>query len=85
MLFAQLLTTSPELVAQEVKLRVLSFMEEFLKTASYEDIREGEVKNGYKWSTLVPFMKLAYHPSAPSRPSSDGDQLETSIQEKLNR
>lgn len=61
-MFAQLLTTSPHLLSGEAKSKILHHMEEFLDTADYTEVREEEVTNGYKWSTLVPFMKLAYHP-----------------------
>lgn len=55
------------------ELKILHFMEEFLDVADYTEVREEEVTNGYKWSTLVPFMKLAYHPhSRPRRPDSGG-------------
>ncbi len=89
-LFAQLLTTSPCLVSREVKLKLLPFMEDFLSTARYEEIREEEVSNGYKWSTLVPFMKLAYHPYARSRLArsmgeESGEELELEVQERLDR
>ena len=61
-LFAQLITVSPHTLPVPVKKTLLVFMEEFLEQADHKEIREEEVKNGYKWSTLVPFMKLAYHP-----------------------
>lgn len=69
-MFAQLVTTSPHLLTLNAKLKLLSFMEDFLERAHYEDIREEEVKNGYKWSTLVPFMKLVYHPYSQRQCSS---------------
>ena len=63
------MTTSPHLLTPNAKRQLLQFMREFLDSAHHEDIREEEVKNGYKWSTLVPFMKLVYHPYS-RRPSS---------------
>ena len=91
MLFAQLLTTSPHLINADVKSRLLPFMEDFLMTASYKEIREEEVRNGYKWSTLIPFMKLAYHPLSRSQMllrslgKDAGVELEPEIQERLDR
>jgi hypothetical protein len=68
-LFAQLVTTSPHQLCSEAKHKILLFMEDFLDSADYTQVREEEVNNGYKWSTLVPFMKLAYHP--PHRGQGD--------------
>lgn len=72
-LFAQLITTSPHLIPIESKKRILQFMEEFLEVADHNEIREEEVRNGYKWSTLVPFMKLVYHPYARERSAQETD------------
>ena len=33
------------------------------------EIRQEEIKNGFKWSTLIPYMKLAYH--AHEHPDKD--------------
>ena len=86
-MFAQLLTTSPHLLSGEAKSKILCHMEEFLDTADYTEVREEEVTNGYKWSTLVPFMKLAYHPcsrrgrSGRDSAGSDGGCLEVPMEE----
>ena len=41
---------------------IAGFMSEFLDETTPKEIRDHEVKNGYKWSTVVPFVKVAYYP-----------------------
>lgn len=60
--YAQLLTSSPHLFTLEQKTTLAQFMSDFLKEATPKEIRDHEVKNGYKWSTVIPFVKLAYYP-----------------------
>lgn len=38
------------------------FISNFLSEATPKEIRDHEVKNGYKWSTVTPFVKVAYYP-----------------------
>ena len=37
-------------------------MEDFLKTATYKSVMEGEVKHWYVWSTFLPYIRLLYLP-----------------------
>ena len=72
----------------DTQTRLLQFMEDFLEVADYKEIRDEEVSNGYKWSTLVPFMKLAYYPYARQRRRKDGkekDELSADERERLDR
>lgn len=76
------------MVPLEKKHNILQFMEEFFASADYTEIREEEVNNGYKWSTLIPFMKLAYHPfSHPSRSlvCPDYDEVDSEAMRRLDR
>ncbi len=72
--FAHILSTSSDRVPPELRLRVIKFIEGFLELADFTEIREEEIKNGYKWSTLVPFMKLAYHPLSLRQRMDYGDK-----------
>ena len=45
-------------------------MQEFLSSISYETIKDGEIKQWYVWSTLIPYIKLLYIPHCPT--SNDG-------------
>ena len=86
MYLAQLATTSPHLLKPETtKVKVREFMEAFLEEAEEREIREEEVANGYKWSTLVPFMKLAYHPHSSGMCTARGRRNGTSKREVLNQ
>ena len=67
MFFAQLVTSSPHLLGPELTLKLYNFVKIFLEKADYKEIREHEVKNGYIWSTMLPFMKLAYFPYSTSK------------------
>lgn len=44
-------------------------LETFLRSTDYKTIMDEEVKHGYDDSIFVPYIKLAYIPSAPSRDS----------------
>ncbi len=78
MFFAQLVSCSLEHLPLTSQGRIALFMDDFLQTADYKEIRMHEVQNGYIWSTLVPFIKLVYlpHTLAPC----EGSQL-TRLQE----
>lgn len=62
MFYSQLLTSSPQLFTLKQKGTLAQFISSFLNEATPRQIRDHEVKNGYKWSTVIPFVKLAYHP-----------------------
>ena len=62
MFYCQLLTSSPQLFSLKQKSTLAQFIGDFLKEATPKEIRDHEVKNGYKWSTVIPFVKLAYYP-----------------------
>ncbi len=70
MFLAQVIVTSPQHVPSETLERILSFMEDFLKIATYQSLREGEIKHWYVWSTFLPYIKLVYFPE-PAQPKSD--------------
>ena len=62
MFYSQLLTSSPQLFSLKQKSTLAQFISNFLNEATPKQIRDHEVKNGYKWSTVIPFVKLAYYP-----------------------
>ena len=68
MFLSQLVTASSHLILPAQLRDIAQFMRTFLSSANYQEIREHEVKNGYIWSTLVPFVRVAYFPfSNPNR------------------
>lgn len=62
MFFAQLVSVSQDHLPHTSRDRISVFMDDFLQTADYKEVRKHEVLNGYIWSTLVPFIKLVYLP-----------------------
>lgn len=64
MFFAQLVTASAHLLHRGELTDITQFMRHFLDTADYHEIRQHEIKNGYIWSTLFPFVRLAYFPTS---------------------
>ena len=62
MLFAHLVTWSPKLIPPSLLPKIHTFITHFLNTADYRVIQEHETKNGYIWSTIIPFVNLAYFP-----------------------
>ena len=36
-----------------------------MKVATYQSLREGEIKHWYVWSTFLPYIKLVYLPDPP--------------------
>ncbi len=73
MFFAQLVSCSLEHLPHTSRGRISVFMEDFLQTADYKEVRKHEVVNGYIWSTLVPFIKLVYLPHRPAGDTGVGD------------
>ena len=69
--YCQLLTSSPKLFTLKQKLTIAQFMSDFLNEATPKEIRDHEVKNGYKWSTVTPFVKVAYYPHLNKELSMD--------------
>ena len=45
-------------------------MEDFLKTATYQSLRDGEIKHWYVWSIFLPYIKLMYNPE-PAKERSE--------------
>ena len=62
MLFAQLATSSSHSLQREQSLKLCDFVKGFLEKAEYGEIREHEVKVGFVWSTVAPYVRLAYSP-----------------------
>ena len=62
MFYSQLLTLSPHLFTLRQKITIAKFISDFLNEATPNEIRNHEVKNGYKWSTVIPLVKVAYYP-----------------------
>ena len=86
MLFAHLVAWSPELIPPSLLPKIHTFITFFLNTADYRVIQEHETKNGYIWSTIVPFVNLAYFPYANRRfASSHCDPKERETIENLQR
>lgn len=73
---AQVILTSPHhLPTNNLLGRILIFMEDFLKIATYETLREGEIKHWYVWSTFLPYIKLMYFPEPPHEASDTMNRL----------
>ncbi len=63
---AQIILVSPQLIPKGLQQQIYNFMADFLQKATYQDIMEGEIKQHCIWTTLVPYVKLLYHPSSSS-------------------
>lgn len=81
--FAQLVTSSLDLLCTHDKENMRSFMRDFLQDADPRDIHEHEVRNGYIWSTVVPFVKLAYFPSSHLCPIHEHFDLSLPFKQRL--
>ena len=80
-----MITWSLELIPPSLLPRLHTFIEQFLNTAHHQVIQQHEAKNGYIWSTIVPFVNLAYFPYlnpkyVPSCSSSDEHQTTRQLQ-----
>ena len=53
---------SPHLFTLKQKTTIAKFISDFLNEATPNEIRDHEVKNGYKWSTVIPLVKVVYYP-----------------------
>lgn len=71
MFLAQVILASPQHVPEEFQQRIHDFMEDFLNTATYQALMEGEVKHWYVWSTFLPYIRLVYLPETTQAPSSE--------------
>ena len=54
---------------------ILRFMEDFLKIATYQTLREGEITHWYVWSTFLPYIKLMYFPDSIQERSETMNRL----------
>lgn len=63
---AQVILMSPKHVPVDFHNQIHDTMHEFLKSTSYETIKEGEIKHWYVWSTFLPYVKLLYIPNCPA-------------------
>ena len=85
LLFALMTTWSLELIPPSLLPLLHAFIKQFLSTADYQVIRQQEAKYEYIWSTIVPFVNLAYFPYLnpkyiPSCSSSDETQTVRQLQ-----
>lgn len=71
MFLAQVVLSSPQLIPTEFQRTILDFMETFLKVATYQAVREMEVKQQYLWSTLHPYVRPIYLPDPPQLASNE--------------
>ena len=62
LLFALIITQSPELIPPSLLPLLHIFTEQFLSTTDHQVIQQMEAKYEYIWSTIVPFVNLAYFP-----------------------
>ena len=62
---AQIILMSPQHIPVGFYSQIHDTMQEFLKSTSYETVKEGEVKHWYVWSTFIPYVKLLYVPHCP--------------------
>lgn len=72
---AQVVLVSPQCIPNEFQQRIHDSMDDFLKTTTYQAVMEGEVKNYYVWSTLLPYIKLMYLPESQSPKTKTTEQL----------
>ena len=56
---------SPQYIPTENCGWIANIIEEFLKTADYTKVTEGELKYNYVWSMFLPYIKLIYVPEKP--------------------
>ncbi len=57
---------SPQCIPEDFTDEICEFASDFLLTADYRLLREGEVKHWYVWSTFLPYIKLLYLPPSTS-------------------
>jgi len=62
LLFALIITRSPELIPPSLLPLLHTFTDRFLSTTDHQVIQQMEAKYEYIWSTIVPFVNLAYFP-----------------------
>ena len=55
------------------------FMSQFLEAATFEQIREAEIKHWYVWQTFMPYVKLAYVPDPTHHQLTTSDLRTTQI------
>ena len=55
-----MILVSPKHIPDELKTRIHEYMAEFFKAASYETLRETDIKHQYIWSIFTPLVKLLY-------------------------
>ena len=55
-----MILVSPKHIPDELKTRIHEYMAEFFKAASYEKLRETDIKHQYIWSIFTPLVKLLY-------------------------
>ena len=77
MFLAQVALVSPHCIPNTLCTPLNHLMSGFLKTATYEQIREGEVKHWYVWQTFMPYVKLAFVPIASGPLSHEMRTLQT--------
>ena len=73
---AQLALASPHCIPTSLCKLVNNFLEGFLDAATFEEIREAEIKHWYVWQTFMPYVKLAYVPH-PTKLSPDLRKMHT--------
>ena len=64
-LLSELALVSPHLLLSQHHLGVCFYIGEFATTADPVAMNSYEIKNGYLWSTFLPYIKLAYLPNTP--------------------
>ena len=63
---AQLALASPQSIPNSLCKSVNHFLRGFLDIATYQQIRDAEIKHWYVWQTFIPYVKLAYLPDPPN-------------------
>ena len=75
MFLSELVLVSPHCIPPQFCSQIQAHMQDLLSQTDPDTIRLAEVKEGYYWLTLVPFVKLAYEPDSLQTPEMQQLQL----------
>lgn len=68
MFIAQLALGSPYWIPSSLCKSINHFLSQFLRVATYQEIRQAEIDHWYVWQTFMPYIKFAYLPHKATKP-----------------
>ena len=83
--FAQILTESPKLVDISQKELLLDIYRTFFVQNTFSEMHQLEMEQGFTWVSVIPYMKLAFHPYFNPQHSMEYDEQGTSKSRQLDR